>query len=127
MSVLRSLATVLLAAALAGGGCTFALADPPPWSHGHGHSQEADGGPGDEGGPRPHAVVAGTVVGVDYGNASILVATPHGPVPVAVTPTTIIIHGGTYASLANLGRGSHVTVDVIDVGGRLIAQIIHIH
>ncbi|HEV3153559.1 MAG TPA: hypothetical protein VGZ02_07135 [Candidatus Baltobacteraceae bacterium] len=128
MAVFRSFAPVLLCAALLAGTGTYALADPPQWSHGHGH------GPGDKqddphqnAGPRPHAVVSGTVIGVDYGSASILVGTPHGPVPVAVTPTTSIIHGATYASLADLGRGARVSIDVIDVGGRLIAQIIRIH
>jgi hypothetical protein len=121
MAVFRSLWVATLAAVLAAAGGAFALADPPPWSHGHGHATEL-APPG-----RSHGVVNGTIVGVDYGMASILIATPRGVVPVAVTPTTSIFRGPGFASFADLGRGARVTVDVSEVGGRLIAQIIRIH
>ena len=78
------------------------------------------------GAPHSHAVVSGVIAGVDYGAAVILVATPHGVVPVAVTPTTSIIRGSSYASLADLGRGARVSADVSEIDGRLIAQIIRI-
>ena len=116
MATSRFLLSVLLAAALASGGGVPAFAQ----DHDQDQQQEhADA-------PKAHAVVTGTVVDVDYGDANILVGTPHGTVPVAVTPTTSIIHGSTYASLADLGRGARVVVHVIQLGRRLIAQIIHI-
>ena len=133
MAVFRFLALLVLAASLGVCGGSFALADPPA-SHGHGHGHGPGGQPQEQsdqsdqspGAPRFHAVVAGTVVGVDYGSANILVGTPHGLVPVAVTPTTSIIHGSHAASLSDLGKGARVSIDVTDVGGRLIAQIIRI-
>ncbi len=73
-----------------------------------------------------HRVVSGTVVGVNYGTASMLVATAAGVVPVAVTPTTSIFRGSGFASFAEVGRGMHVTVDASQSGGRLVAQIIRI-
>lgn len=135
MAVFRLFASVLLAAVLGTARGAFALADPPPWAHGHGHGHHAEA-------PQPafrppavlpfsaaraHGNLSGKVVGVDYGAASILVDTPHGLVPVAVTPTTSIIRGSTNASLADLGRGARISVDVTQVGGQLTAQIIRIH
>ena len=137
MAVLRSCASVLLAAVLATACGAFAFADPPPWANGHHHGHRNEGPPPASGfrsagilpfsAPRGHGNLSGKVVGVDYGAASILVDTPHGLVPVAVTPTTSIIRGSTNASLADLGRGAHVSVDVTQVGGQLTAQIIRIH
>lgn len=124
MAVLRSLWVATLAAVFLAAGNGFALADPPPWAHGH-QDQEKKGDSGPQ--VRSHGVVSGTIVGIDYGMASILVATPRGVVPVAVTPTTSIFRGPGFSSFADLGRGAHVTVDVSEVDGRLIAQIIRIH
>ncbi|HEY9180788.1 MAG TPA: hypothetical protein VIO32_08710 [Candidatus Baltobacteraceae bacterium] len=123
MASFRTLAAATLAAALVAAGGSFALADPPPWAHGHSHSRGFV-----QTAPVPvgHGTISGTIVGVDYGSASILVATPRGVVPLAVTPTTSIFHGSALASFANLGRGARVTVDFSDIGGRLVAQIIRI-
>jgi len=124
MGVLRVLMAGLLAAVLwIAGGC-FAFADPPPGAHGHGraHARSAEGAPG----VPSHGVLTGTVAGVDYALGSILVATPRGIVPVAVTPTTSIFRGSRFGSFADLGRGARVTVDFIASDGRLIAQIIRI-
>lgn len=110
-----------LAAVFAAAGGAFAFADPPPWAHGHGHGREAA--------PafRSHGAIAGTIVGVDYGDASILVGTPHGVVPVAVTPTTSIFRGSRFASFSDLDRGARVEVDFTQgPSGRLVAQIIRI-
>ncbi|HZT14038.1 MAG TPA: hypothetical protein VFA29_14660 [Candidatus Baltobacteraceae bacterium] len=113
MAASRWFASVLFAAALAcSGGMPVFAQD---------HEDQVEAPP-----PKAHAVVSGTVIGVDYGAANIVVGTPHGAVPIAVTPTTSIIHGATYASLADLGRGSRVIVHVVQFGRRLIAQIIHI-
>ncbi len=107
-------------AALGLGVCTtIAYADPPPWAHGHGRRSE-------DGSARAHAAISGTIVGVDYLSASILVATPHGVVPVAVTPSTGIYRGNAFASFADIGRGARVEIDAADVNGRLIAQFIRI-
>jgi hypothetical protein len=122
MAIFRVLAASALAAVLwAAGGC-FAFADPPPWAHGHhGHSRSFEGNSAPS-----HGAVSGTVVGVDYAMGSILVATPRGIVPVAVTPSTSIFRGSRFGSFADLGRGARVTVDFSAEDGRLIAQIIRI-
>jgi hypothetical protein len=77
--------------------------------------------------PVGHGVISGTVAGVDYGRAVLLLATPRGVVPVTVTPTTSIFRGSTFASFSDLARGARVSIDFSDLGGRLVAQIIRIH
>jgi hypothetical protein len=122
MAGFRTFAAAALAAVLAAAGGSFALADPPPWAHGHhGHGSDV-GAPV----PAEHGVLTGTIAGVDYLSASILIATPRGLVPVAVTPTTSIFRGSGFASFSDLGRGAHVRVDFSNIGGRLVAQIIRI-
>ena len=124
MASFRTLRALLLAAALGAAGGTIALADPPPWAHGHGPPVRVEG-------PAPivvgHGSISGTVAGVDYGSASLLIATPRGVVPVAVTPTTSIFRGSAFASFSDLARGARVNVDFSEIGGRLVAQIIRIH
>ena len=115
---IRVFSAAALAALLVCGGAGFALADPPPWAHPH---LRASNPP-----PRAHAVIVGTVVGIDYGSAALMVATNRGIVPVAVTPSTNIFRGSSYASFADLGRGAHVEIDAADIAGRLIAQLIRI-
>lgn len=123
MASFRTLAAAALAAVLAAAGGGFALADPPPWAHGHhGRGLVQNVAPA----PAGHGNISGTIAGVDYGSASILIATPRGVVPVAVTPTTSIFRGSAFASFSDLGRGARVSVDFSDVGGRLVAQIIRI-
>lgn len=124
MALFRPFAATMLAAVLLAAGGSMASADPPPWAHGHRHKQNQNGD--QSAGPRSHATVSGTIAGVDYGSASILVETPRGTVPVAVTPTTSIFRGSTFASFSDLGRGARVSVDVTEIDGRLIAQIIRI-
>lgn len=131
MAFFRTFAAATLAAALGVAGTpVFALADPPPWAHGgqhgRGRAQQQDPGGEQQGNPKSHATVTGTIAGIDYGSASILVETSRGMVPVAVTPTTSIFHGSTFASFSDLGRGARVSVDVTEIDGRLIAQIIRI-
>ncbi|MFN2449502.1 MAG: hypothetical protein ABR508_06895 [Candidatus Baltobacteraceae bacterium] len=113
------MATAAALLVLAGAGS--ALAVPPPWAHsGHrGHGAPSAG-------PRAHALISGTIVGIDYGSATILVATARGIVPVAVTPSTSIYRGSAFASFAEIGRGAHVDVDAADVEGHLVAQLIRI-
>ena len=116
----RILASATLAAAFIACGTGFAVADPPPWSNGRPQPFVGNGM------ARSHAVVSGRIVGVDFASASILVQTSNGRVPIAVTPSTSIFRGNDFASFAELRGGSHVDVDVSDVGGRLVAQIIRI-
>lgn len=126
MALFRTFATATLAAALLAAGTAVAFADPPPWAHGrsHGHGRFAvETAPPV---PGAHGVISGTIAGVDYSNASILIATPNGLVPVAVTPTTSIFRGTGFASFADLARGARVSIDFSEIGGRLVAQIIRI-
>jgi hypothetical protein len=127
MAKVRAFRVATLAAIFAVAGCSFAIADPPPWAHGgHGHHRGREGAFAGEPAPS-HGVLSGTIVGVDYGSASILVGTPRGVVPVSVTPTTSIFRGSRFASLSDLGRGARVEVDFTQgPDGRLIAQIIRI-
>lgn len=125
MASFRTLAAATLAAALAAAGGGFALADPPPWAHGHPHGH-SEGAVAPAPVPAAHGSISGTIVGVDYGAASIIIATPHGIVPVAVTPTTSIFRGSGFASFTDLTRGARVSVDFSEIGGRLVAQIIRI-
>lgn len=121
MAFLRRLAAATVAGALWAAGAGFALADPPD-SHGHRHARTVQGVPAS----RSHGVVSGTVVGIDYAMGNIMVATPRGVLPFAVTPSTSIFRGQGFGSLADLGRGARITVDFSAADGRLIAQIIRI-
>lgn len=115
---IRVFSAAVFAALLAAAGAGFAIADPPPWAHPHLRAANPQ--------PRAHAVIVGTVVGIDYGSAALMVATNRGVVPVAVTPSTNIFRGSSYASFADLGRGAHVEIEAADISGRLIAQLIRI-
>ena len=126
MASFRTLAAATLAAALAVAGGGFALADPPPWAHGHDHGRPEGAPMAPVPVPAAHGSISGTIVGIDYGAASIIIATPHGIVPVAVTPTTSIFRGSGFASFTDLTRGARVSVDFSEIGGRLVAQIIRI-
>ena len=117
MAWLRIFASATLAAALGAAGTSVAVADPPPWAHGL---------PLVGGSARSHATVSGRVVGVDFATNSILVETSRGRVPIAVTPSTSIFRGASFASFTELERGSRVDVDVSQIDGRLVAQIIRI-
>ena len=122
MAFFRTAVSAGLAAVLAAACGTAAPADPPPWAHGHGHRPPVQA----SGAARSHGVVTGTIIGVDYGSASIVVGTSRGVVAVAVTPSTSIFRGSGFASFSDLARGARVSVDVSEIDGRLIAQIIRI-
>lgn len=119
----RTLAVPTLAAALlvAGGGA--ALADPPPWAHAHHGRTE---GPPSGAAQPSQGEISGVIENVDYGAATITLATPRGPVVVAVRPTTSIYRGSEFATLSDLARGKRVTVDFSAADGALVAQIIRI-
>jgi hypothetical protein len=124
MAVFRAFMAATLAAVVATASGTFAFADPPEGHghHGRGHARAVDAGPVSP----SHGVLSGVLVGVDYAMGSILVGTPRGVVPVAVTPTTSIFHGSRFGSFADLARGARVTVDFSAIEGRLVAEIIRI-
>lgn len=123
MAVFRMLRSATLAAILVVVGGSPALADPPPWAHGHhGRAKSVQAVPDG----LSHGALTGVILGVDYANANILVGTSHGVVPVAVTPTTSIFRGSRFASFADLGRGARVTVDFSAIEGHLVAEIIRI-
>lgn len=123
MVSLRTLAAAALATVLIGSGGGYALAGPPPWAHGH-HGKGAGAAPG--AGQPAQGELSGTIESVDYGGPTITIATPRGPVLVAVTPTTSIYRGEQFATLSDLTRGTRVTVDFSSAGGQLVAQIIRI-
>lgn len=124
MATFRAFRVAVLAAAIGAASCAAAFGDPPPWAHGHGHGRpRAQAGAVRE---PSHGTLTGTIVGVNYDSASILVGTPHGVVPIAVTPTTSIFRGSGFASLSDLGRGARVEVDFSQVDGRLVAEIIRV-
>jgi hypothetical protein len=126
MAIFHVLRVATLAAGIAAASGAFALADPPPWAHGHGHGHDRGYTEDSPSRAPSHGVLSGTIVGVDYGSASILVGTQRGVVPVAVTPTTSIFRGSGFASFSDLGRGARVEVDFTQIDGRLVAQIIRI-
>lgn len=115
MAGIRTILVATAAALALGAG--VAVADQPPWAHGNKHM---------EGRAPARAAISGTVIGVDYASASILVGTPRGVVPVAITPSTGIYRGNSFASFADLGRGAHVDIEAAVINGRLIAQFIRI-
>ena len=123
MASFRTFRLATLAAILTVAGGALAIADPPPWSHGHhGHTRAAEAASDSLG----HGALSGVLVGVDYATGNILVATSRGVIPVAVTPTTSIFRGSRFASFADLSRGARVTVDVSAIEGHLVAEIIRI-
>ncbi|MBC5811577.1 MAG: hypothetical protein GIW95_12105 [Candidatus Eremiobacteraeota bacterium] len=100
-----------------------ALADPPPWAHGLGVYNTDD----EQGPASGRGVIAGSIVGVDYSDGAMVVATKSRRVQIQVTPSTSIFFGNHgYATLSDLARGSRVEVFVSQIDGRLVAQIIRI-
>jgi hypothetical protein len=70
--------------------------------------------------------IAGTVVSVDYSAGTLVLKTAKGDARVAILPSTSIYEHDQYATLADIKKGSSLSVDVNEVDGRLIAQIIHV-
>lgn len=99
------------------------LADPPPWAHGLGIYNTDD----EQGRASDRGVLTGSIVGVDYSDGAMVLATNRGRVEIQVTPSTSIFFGNHgYATLSDLARGSRVQVFVSQIDGRLVAQIIRI-
>ncbi|MHB8141193.1 MAG: hypothetical protein ACYDHD_08100 [Vulcanimicrobiaceae bacterium] len=69
----------------------------------------------------------GRIASIDYARATLVVDTAHGPVSVALLPSTNIFarkHG--YATLADLRPGVHVTISTSRVNGHLVAEIVRL-
>lgn len=121
----RRLLTLVAAAVIAAFASGPVFADPPPWAHEHGlgvySNEDHQGRASDRG------VITGSIVGVDYANGAVVLATNRGRVEIQVTPSTSIFFGNHgYATLSDLTRGSRVQVFVSQIDGRLVAQIIRI-
>jgi hypothetical protein len=70
--------------------------------------------------------IRGEIEDVDYSSGTIVVRLPKGHATIAVLPSTTIYEHDEYATLADLHRGATVDISVSEVGGRLVAQIIHL-
>ncbi|MBD5604040.1 MAG: hypothetical protein IAI48_02970 [Candidatus Eremiobacteraeota bacterium] len=70
--------------------------------------------------------IDGEVVAVDYrsGTMSVQSATRH--LDVVVLPSTNIVGGDTFHTIADIKKGSHVRVSLSLRAGTYIAQIIHL-
>lgn len=66
----------------------------------------------------------GKIASVDYSGGSLVVQTNRGNVVVAVVPNTAIYRGNVYGTLSDLRPGQNVQLEVYEVGGRLVAQLI---
>ncbi len=74
-----------------------------------------------------HGTLHGRIASIDYARATLVVDTAHGPVSVALLPSTNIFarkHG--YATLADLRPGVHVTISTSRVNGHLVAEIVRL-
>lgn len=125
MVLIRPLLTLVAAVSMAACVTAPVFADPPAWAHAHGlgvyRSENEQGHASDRG------VITGSIVGVDYANGAMILATNRGRVEIQVTPSTTIFFGNHgYATLSDLARGSRVQVFVSQIDGRLVAQIIRI-
>jgi Domain of unknown function (DUF5666) len=114
-----TVALVLAAAALP----AAVTADPPPTPVPNGVYRSFDSGKP----ARDAGMVRGQIEDVDYGSGTIVVRTVKGrAMTVAVLPSTTIYERDEYATLADLRRGATVEISVSEVGGKLVAQIIHL-
>ena len=77
---------------------------------------------------RNHSRIDGRVSRIDYASGIVFIQAADGVRAVVVTPTTqIYVPGrGDYATMADIRPGSFAEIDVNEVAGRLIAQIIRL-
>lgn len=68
--------------------------------------------------------IHGTVAAVDYSSGKLVVRVGKNSTTVEVSPSTQIYLHGRSASLAEVHRGSIVSIRASNFGGRIIAQII---
>ena len=74
-------------------------------------------------------VISGDVVSIDYARGIVEIQTPkRGRLSVQMLPSTgVLRRGDQYGSIGDLSRGVHVSVNVSEVDGRLVAEMIRIH
>jgi hypothetical protein len=128
MTLVRHLALTLTACALVISQAQAASLHPPALSPNailHQVLAERDDGAQDEDAQaRDRGVVQGEIVGVDFERGILHLQTQRGRVDVQILPSTSILRRGQYGTIADLTQGAHVSVNVSEVGGRLVAQII---
>lgn len=83
-----------------------------------------DGDQDEDAQARDRGVVQGEIAGVDFERGILHLLTQKGKVDVQILPSTSILRRGQYGSIADLTQGARVWVNVSEVGGRLVAQII---
>ncbi len=70
--------------------------------------------------------IGGTVEAVDYSAGWIDLKTSRGIERIAVLPSTIVYVGDRYGTCGDVRKSAKATIDLSEIGGRLVAQIIHI-
>lgn len=89
--------------------------------------RDRDDGQDEDAQARDRGVVQGEIVGVDFERGIVRLQTQRGRVDVQILPSTSIVRRGQYGTIADLTQGARVSVNVSEVGGRLVAQIIRMH
>lgn len=74
----------------------------------------------------PAAKLHGVIESIDYSAGMVIVRSGNRSDAVAIVPSTTIYGSGGYASLSDLRRGQNVEISVYEIGGRLVAQSIHV-
>lgn len=98
---------------------SFAFADPPVPTNVY-RSLEA-GKPAHNAGQ-----LHGRIVAVDYATGSLVVQTNRGSLTVAVMPNTVIYRGDASGTISDVRPGQNAQLEVYEVGGRLVAQLIRL-
>lgn len=81
----------------------------------------------EQNGARDRGVLQGEIVGIDYPRGILHLQTRRGRIDVLIQPSTNIMRrGDQYGTIADLAQGAHISINVSEVGGRLVAQIIRI-
>lgn len=93
----------------------------------HGTVADRDDGQDEDAQARDRGVVQGEIVGVDFERGILRLQTQRGRVDVQILPSTSILRRGQNGTIADLTQGVRVSVNVSEVGGRLVAQIIRMH
>lgn len=129
MTLVRHLALTLTACALVISQAQAASLHPPALNpdvilHQVLADRDDDGAQDEDAQARDRGVVQGEIVGVDFERGILHLQTQRGRMDVQILPSTSILRRGQYGSIADLRQGARVSVNVSEVGGRLVAQII---
>ena len=88
-------------------------------------ASDGEGDQDDDAQARDRGVLQGEILGVDFERGVLhLLTQKHGRLEIQILPSTSIVRRGQYGTIADLTQGVHVSVNVSEVGGRLVAQII---